>query len=107
MEMYKNITLALLQHNFTITECSFALFSNLLNNLCSLALQIGLFLLSAFEYMKSVRLFIKIPDWPFLRNAIDMYMFFAIHREGVPCIYGSMSERQTGGSKTAVSKNYT
>ncbi len=45
MKMHKNIILALLQHYFVVTYCSFVLFSPLLNKLCGLALQIGLFYL--------------------------------------------------------------
>ncbi len=46
------------------------------NNLCSLALQIGLFLPNEFECIQTVWLFIKMSDWPFLRNTIVFHCTF-------------------------------
>ncbi len=48
------------------------------NNLCSLVLQIGLFLPNEFECIQTVWLFIKMSDWPFLRNTINMLSPVAI-----------------------------
>ncbi len=73
MEMYKNIILALLQHSFAVTQCSFVLLFLLLEQLMQFGLADQLFLPNAFECIKSIWPFIKISGWPFWHNTVDMY----------------------------------